>query len=249
MYRLFSLFFALIFLFTVPANAQFKKGMRMAGASIGGAFFNAGSTDYTAPFPTTGYTSKTNSIGLNLAPDFGWFISDKTVIGGQFLLSYKYDKDLLVDADNITYSKNILHGLHIGLGAFARQYFSATGSFYPFAQVNLQALTGSSKNDGFFYNSSPLYKDVFKGKSSGDFTANAGFALGVTKMINTYVGLDISVGYTYSYNKNKYKTNTARDADIDGTIDERPVSDITTKSTSNGIALNVGFQIFLGNDK
>ena len=60
-------------------NAQFKKGMRMVGATIGNAFFNSGKSDYSYPPPTTGYTSNSNNFGVTLNPSMGWFVSDNVI--------------------------------------------------------------------------------------------------------------------------------------------------------------------------
>lgn len=238
-------FTTVILLFATSSNAQFTKGMRMAGATIGGAFFNSGTYDYTVPSPTFGYSEKVNSLGVNLSPNFGWFVSDKTVIGGQLLAGYKYDKNLKTDPSDITYSKNISKGLNLGFGGFARNYFSSISGLAPFAQVGFTVGMGSTNNNGFYYNNAPLYKDSYKGKSSGDFTATGSLAVGVTKLINSHIGLDVSAGYTFSHNKNKYKTTTQRDIDIDGSINETLISDLTTEFTNHGFALGVGFQLFL----
>ena len=76
-----AFFIPVFWVITLSANAQFKKGMRMAGANVGSIFFNSGSADVSYPAPTMGYTSKTTSFGVNIAPTMGWFISDHTVIG------------------------------------------------------------------------------------------------------------------------------------------------------------------------
>jgi hypothetical protein len=131
-------------------------------------------------------------------------------------------------------------------GAFARNYFKTTGRFLPFGQAGFNVGIGSSDHEGFSYNSSPLYKDSFKGKSSGDFYASAGLSMGLTKMLNEHVGLDIIAGYLYSYNKTGYNTTVRRDVDIDGSIDETSTSDVTTKYTNHGFSIGVGLQVFLG---
>ena len=55
-----------LLLVSTTIDAQFKKGMRMAGASIGNAFYNSGKSDYSYPPPTAGYTSNNNSLPLHL---------------------------------------------------------------------------------------------------------------------------------------------------------------------------------------
>src|SRR5215813_6586629 len=73
---------ALVVLFlpaTLFVNAQFKKGDRMVGASIGTIFFNSGSTDNSTSISTS--TTSNDNYGINLAPSIGWFINDNVAIG------------------------------------------------------------------------------------------------------------------------------------------------------------------------
>ncbi|MEI9945590.1 MAG: hypothetical protein WDN26_15405 [Chitinophagaceae bacterium] len=245
MNRISFCFLVLAGVFSTFCSAQFSKGTKMVGANIGNVFFNSGTSDYTVPAPTNGYSVTNNSLGVNFSPNIGWFISDKIVAGGQLSPGYKYEKKLQADANNVTYYKNETKSFNLSIGVFARNYFSTNGNFIPFVQVNVAGGFGSSNHEGFYYNNSPLYKDVFSGKSSGDFLMNGGISFGATKMLNDHVGIDFMAGYTYSYNKNKYKTNTARDVGINGSIDERPESDLTTKSTNHNFLLAVGLQVFL----
>jgi hypothetical protein len=229
----------------MSARAQFSKGMRMTGATIGSAFFNSGKYEYTVPPPTSGSIAHTNTLGVSFTPNYGWFLSDQSGVGVLFTASYKYDKLLEADANDVTFHKNITKSLALSLGGFARHYFNATGSFLPFGQATVSAGFGSSKHDGFRYSATPLYKDIFNGESSGDFLVNGGLAVGATKMINAHVGLDIVAGYNYTFNKSKYKTTTQRDVDINGSIDETEQGDVDTKFTNHGFTLGVGLQIFL----
>lgn len=249
MIRFFCCFLLIMTCVTTNSNAQFRKGMRMSGVTLGTAFFNSGKTDYSVPVPTTGYTINTNSLGITLAPSYGWFISDKVVVGAQLAGGYKYDKTLKSDENDVTYYKNVVNSFSFSAGAFARNYFPGSGSFYPFAQVGFTVGFGSSNHEGFSYSSAPVYKDVFDGKSSGDFLATAGLSIGATRMLNEHVGLDFALGYNYSINNYKYKTDTQRDINVDGTIDERPSSDLTTKSKNNGLTVGVGFQLFFGKSR
>ena len=228
--------------FTTLAKAQFTPGTRMVGFSVASAFFNSGKSEFSVPSPTTsGFTSNTNSYGVSLTPNIGWFVSSDLAVGGRIVLGYDYDKNI-DDANNITFRKDIEQSFNISLGAFARKYFSAQG-FMPFAQINVDAGTGSSKKEGFYYATG--YKETYKGKSSGDFTADAGLSLGLTKMLSSTVGLDITAGYLYSHNKNTFKTTTQKDLDYNGTIDEEGISELTTMSNNHGFNIGVGLQVFL----
>ena len=236
-----------VFLYSsTQVNAQFEKGTRMVGFSIGSAFFNSGKSDFSVPSPTTsGFTSNTNSFALNFTPNIGWFISPDLAIGGRIVLGYDYDKNIDA-ANNITFRKDVEKAFNVSLGAFARKYFNSTG-FMPFAQLNIDAGTGSSKKDGFYYTTS--YKETYTGKSSGDFNYDAGLSLGLTKMLSTTVGLDIIAGYLYSSNKNKFKTTTQKDIDYNGSIDEEGVTDLSTKTSNHGFNIGVGLQVFFGRKK
>jgi hypothetical protein len=225
-------------------QAQFAKGMRMPGISLGSAFFNSGKTEYTPTSPNTnGYTSNINSGGFSLSPSLGWFVSNDMVAGAQLIAGYNYDKNI-DEQNDVTFRKNIYKTFNAGLGAFVRKYFITSGSYIPFAQANVSGGIGSTSSEGFLYATN--YKETYTGKSSGDFFANAGINLGVTKMLNDHVGIDIYAGYLYSYNKRTFKTTTKRDLDYNGSIDEEGVEETTIKKNNHGFTVGIGFQVFLG---
>ncbi len=247
MHRLFLILTVLALSAYTPLLAQFSKGMRMPGLTVGNIFFNSGTTDYTSSSPNTaGYTSSINKGGFTLSPGMGWFVADDLVVGAQLIAGYTYDKNI-DDQNNVTFRKNIYRSFNGGIGAFARKYFLTAKSFIPFAQASIAGGTGSSKSEGFLYATN--YKETYTGKSSGDFFANAGAQLGVTKMLSDHAGIDISAGYLYSYTKNTFKNSVARDIDFNGSIDETGTEEITTKKNNHGFMLSVGFQVFLGKRK
>jgi hypothetical protein len=131
----------------------------------------------------------------------------------------------------------------IGIGGFARNYFTSSGSMMPFGQFNLNAGIGSASNNGFYFTNND--KNTYDGKSSGDFYLNTGITLGLTKMLNEHTGLDFIVGYSYSYNKRTFKTTTLTDLGNNGSIDQTAVSEPTLKFTNHGVNIGVGFQVFL----
>lgn len=244
MYRIAVLIPILALFLASPVMAQFTKGMRMPGITLGSAFFNSGNTEFTPTSPnTSGYTSKTNAGGFSLSPSLGWFVTNDMVVGGQLIAAYNYDKNI-DEQNNVTFRKNVYKTFNAGLGAFVRKYILTSGSFIPFGQVNIAGGTGSSSSNGFMYATN--YKETYDGKSSGDVFANAGINLGLTKMLNDHAGIDIYAGYLYSYNKSKFKTTTQRDIDFNGSIDEEGVEETTTKKTNHGFTIGIGFQLFLG---
>ncbi len=215
----------------------------MPGITAGSIFFNSGKTTYSAPPPTTGYTSNTNSAGINLSPSLGWFITDRTVAGGRVSGYYRYDK--YVDAsNNVTFRKKEDRATQWGLGAFIRNYFTQAGRFIPFGQVTVDGGLGSARTEGFNYTSA--YRETYKGKSGSSSFINAGISAGVTRLLGEQVGLDLAVGYTFSHTQQKFTTDTFRDVGIDGTIDETLKSEITTRMNNHGVTLSMGIQVFIG---
>ncbi len=225
------------------AFGQFTKGQRLVGASVFSGSFNSGEYDYTFPAPTAGYHSKLKTAGFNLAPSMGWFITDALAVGGRLNVGYRRE-EASDDDYTVTFRKRTTNNFTGGLGVFARNYFGKGGGFMPFAQANLDGGMSNSKIDGFNYTTD--YKETYTGKSSGDFTFSAGVTVGVTKMINEHIGLDLFAGYAYTHQKNKFKTTTLRDVGFDGTLDETVISVPETKFSNHGLQLGVGLQIFLG---
>jgi hypothetical protein len=235
-------------LFIGFAQAQFSKGDKMVGATIGSVFFNSGKSDYSYPAPTTGFSSNVKSFGVNFTPMYGWFISDKTVMGASFLLDYGHQKTFDKDGSNgNTFNEDQSNHFNIGIGGFARNYFSTSGGFSPFGQVAINFGISSSSSKGFYFTGSD--KSTYDGSSSGGFFANAGLSLGMTKMLNPHTGLDIFLGYNYSYTKNEFKKVTQFDMGNNGTIDQTSTSQPTTKYTNNGVTAGIGLQVFLEGKK
>jgi hypothetical protein len=229
-------------------HAQFLKGDKMVGATLGAAFFNASNTEYTYPPPTTGFTRKDRSFGINLTPNCGWFVSENIAVGATFNLTYNHDKYFDEDAaTGNTFNQDQTNNFNIGFGAFARDYFKSAGSLLPFGQVGFNFGMSSSTMKGFYFSGGN--KSTYDGKSSGGFFANAGLAFGMTKMMSKTVGLDFSVGYNYSYKKADFKTTTLTDVGNNGTIDQTSINQPTQKYTNHGVVLGVGFQVFLERKK
>jgi len=242
----------LVFCFCLLAGsglfAQFEKGNKMAGATIGSIFFNSGKTDYSYPPPTTGFTTNQTSFGINFSPNYGWFVSDNVAIGASFILSQNHQKTFDEDGSNgNTFNRDISNRFNIGVGSFARAYFSNPGKFYPFGQASVNFGIGSSSSNGFYFGGGN--KSTYDGKSSGDFFANAGLSFGLTKMINKHAGLDFYLGYNFSYTKSTFKKITQTDIGNNGSIDQTSTSEPTQKFTNHGAAIGIGFQIFLESKK
>lgn len=244
--RLITLFTFL--LFSTVSIAQFKKGDKLAGITLASAVFNSGNSDITVA--TIGSNaSKITSYNLSMNPSLGWFISEKTVVGGTLNINPSGQK-VTYEQGGTSYQSDKSNNFNIGIGAFTRHYFAgkSVSSLLPFGQLSLNGGINTLKTDGFFYggSGSSSYKQTYNGNSSGGFYLNGSFSAGFTKMLNTSTGLDFYIGYNFAYNKNTFKRTTLRDDGIDGSIDTRAENETTTKFTNHGLMIGVGFQVFLG---
>ncbi len=242
--------FTVLFLSVIfSANAQFSKGDKMVGASIGSVYFNSGSSDVSFP-SFNGYETSSNGYGLRIEPTMGWFISEKTAVGGSLNINPSGSKVSYM-VNGTTFQQDKSNTFNIGIGAFARNYFSANNTFMPYGQFGFNVGISSQNTEGFLYTGSgtTASKETYDGKSSGGFFANAALQLGMTKMLGETTGLDVFAGYTYSYNKNTMKTTSQIDEGNNGSIDQTAVNEPTTKFTNHGFIIGIGFQVFLKGKK
>lgn len=243
-------FFGLFLLLSAASSqAQFKKGMRMAGASVASVVFNSGSSDITVA-QIGSNTSKITSYNVSLNPSLGWFISDNTVIGASLNINPTSNKTTY-QQNGTTYQSDKVSNFNFGIGGFARHYFNSGGNLMPFGQVGLNAGISNLNTDGFFYggSGSSAYKSTYDGSSTGGFFFNSTFQAGFTKMVGDATGLDFYLGYNFSYNKNTFKRTTQKDNGNNGSIDETGQNETTTKFTNHGFLLGIGFQVFLKGKK
>lgn len=233
----------------IVANAQFKKGDKMVGASVANIFYTSGSADQTvASVGTLSY--KTTDFGLNISPSMGWFISEKTAVGGNLNI-YPSSHKTSYESNNATFQEDQSKSFNIGLGGFVRNYFGGSGSFLPYGQLGVNAGVNTTNTEGFFYGGAGagVYKETYKGKSSGGSFINGTLSLGLTKMVGDYTGLDLFAGYNFSTSKNTFKTTRLRDDGNNGSIEVRSENNTETNYTSHGFVLGVGFQVFLKGKK
>lgn len=236
-------------LFSSVVDAQFKKGMKMPGITLGSIVFNSGTSDITVAQIGTA-TSRITGYNVNISPSLGWFISDDNVVGGLININ-PYSTKTTYEANGSTFESDKTTNFNIGLGAFFRHYFHAKSSMIPFTQIGLNGGIANLKTEGFFYGGSgaTAYKDTYTGDSNGGSYLNSTVQLGMTKMFGDAAGLDIYIGYNFSYNKNTFKKTTNHDDGNNGTIDSRSENNTTTKFTNHGFVLGVGFQVFLKGKK
>ena len=245
----FFLAFALS-LSAIVTNAQFKKGMRMVGTSIGSILFNSGNSDITSPQVANSTASKNTNYNISITPSLGWFLSDQTAAGALLNINPSGDKTTY-EQNGTTYKSDKSNRYNIGAGGFVRTYLGQPQNLRPFAQATINAGFSDLKTEGFYYYTagSPTYKETYTGKSSGGFFLNATFLGGFTKMINEFTGLDFFVGYTFSKNNFSFKKTTLYYVSSTDTNPSTGIDNTTTKYTNNGFTLGVAFQIFLKEKK
>jgi outer membrane protein W len=239
---------ALALTFSICLHAQFKKGDRMVGASVGTVFFNSSSTDLSYPVGSSSTTD--NNYGIALSPSLGWFITDNVVVGVSPVINYNKQKQLGKSSNGNTYLKNDAHQFGAGLGGFARYYLKGSGATTRFfGQYNLSAGLNGSKNEGFQYETYGVYVDRYDQKSSGDFFVNTGVIIGLSKFLGNLNSLDFYIGYTFSYVKSNPKGTTIRDYADPGTPDINQAINYTQKFMGHNVVLGLGYQIFLSKKK
>ncbi len=230
-------------------NAQFKKGDKMAGASVASFVFNSGSSDITVESVGSN-TAKTKGYSINISPSLGWFLNENTVAGFTLSLNPGSDKTSY-QQNGSTYQNDKASKYNIGAGGFVRSFFGDSKTLKPFAQASINAGASSLKTDGFFYynTGNPLYKQTYDGKSSGGFFLNAALTGGFTKMIGEYTGLDFYLGYNFSVNNYTFKKTTLYYTSANDNNPTKGINNTTTKFTNNGVIVGIGFQVFIRGKK
>lgn len=241
-------FTALALLFNTIMYAQLKEGNKMVGVTVGSAFFNTGTTDFSSAIGSS--STSNDNFGVSLSPSIGWVTSPNIIIGVMPSIGYNKQKQLGKSSSGSTYLKNENNQFSFGLGGFVRYYFDGSSQATRFfGQYNLGLGISSTKSEGFEYERLGVYVDRYNRKSSGDFFANTGVSLGVSKFLSPNTALDFSIGYNFSYRKSNPTGTTLRDYSDPGTGDETQKLDFDEKVSTHNIVLAVGFQIFLEKKK
>lgn len=235
----------IVLIFSINANAQFSKGTRMAGATIGSAFYSAGNSDQ-AVTSIGSTTAKTNTYNLNITPALAWFLSKNIAAGASINIISSGNKVSFAE-NGSTFQHDHSNNFNIGIGGTVRNYLKSSGTWLPFGQLGIDGGISNVKQDGFFYGGSgpTAYKETYDGKSSGGFYLDASFIAGLTRMVSQYTGIDVFIGYNFSYARNIMRTTRLRDDKIDGIIDETAKNETTSKITNHKIIFGLGFQVFL----
>lgn len=215
--------------------AQFTKGMRTVGINIASINFSSNNSSYT---PDQGRTTSQSNTGLNfsISPSMGWFLSEKLLLGGTINFNYstnKYD----AGANDNSKSNNFTGGV----GVFAR-YYLTDGNFIPYAQGYLNGAFGSGKDNGVSSVFVPGGIERYSINNTGILSGDLGLGLGLTKMVNKNVGLDIGLGY--NLNITDYKYSRVGDVQYPASSERREAKG-KISNTNNNVRISLGMLIFL----
>jgi hypothetical protein len=237
-----------VLLICTTINAQFKKGDKMLGVSVGSVFFNSGKTDLITSISTS--TNSNDNFGISLDPSIGWFINDNIAIGIMPTIGYNKQKLLGKTSAGSTYLRDESSQFNFGIGGFTRYYFSSNNRrMHFFGQYDLSLGLSGSKSEGFQYETLGVYVDRYNRKSSGDFVANTGLTTGISKFLTKNTSLDFYISYKFSYIKSNPTGTSLRDFSDPGTPDQTQTINYDQKFTGHNVVLGVGFQIFLAKNK
>lgn len=151
------------------AFAQFEKGDLFAGGNFG-LSLNTG--ERSNP-------SRSTQLGINLSPNFGYFINDLSVIGVNPQVNFYWSQN--TNSNNEKYSTNSISG---GLGFFYRRYFPVAENFYFFLEPKVS------------YNSS--FQEEYSPKSFGlSLSPGASYRISQKWMVEVTLG---GLVYRRSYN-------------------------------------------------
>lgn len=236
------------FLIAIVTNAQFNKGDKMVGFSVGSFFYNHSSSDLSNSLGSS--TTELDEFGIALNPSIGWFVNENVVVGVAPSVTYDKQTQLGKSSNGNTYLKDESNHFGINVGGFSRYYFKGpSNNLRFFGQYNLSIGLGGGKSDGFEYERNGIYVERYNRKSSGDFMANTGVTAGLSKFVSRYTALDFYIGYDFSYTKSNPTGNTTTDYTDPGTPDTNVKIDYEQKITQHHLVFGVGFQVFLAKKK
>ncbi|MFY7879797.1 MAG: hypothetical protein ACOVP6_06980 [Lacibacter sp.] len=227
-------------------TAQFSKGTQMVGSTLGTAFTNSGQTQYTFESALSqSYRMNSNSGGFSVTPSYGRFLTPAFVLGFSLNAGTSVTKNKMVSQNGNTFQYDKKNAFNLGAGAFGRYYVTDKTSILPYSQLSFSVGTFNQQSSGFYFVETPLSRFDYDSESTGGFYTNFALALGFTKMLSSYTGLDVYAGYNFSSNKLKETYTTLVDYDNNNTLDETRKSEPQSKFNNHGFVFGLGFQVFL----
>jgi hypothetical protein len=232
-------------LLSAASFAQFKKGDRLIGSTIGTTSYGSGNTDFTSS-GRYGSTLHTKNFSVNLSPLAGIFITDNAVIGGSLLFQVSRQKASNSTSGTI-YKRDNANVTDAGAGFFFRQYLKGSASLRPFAHIYLNAGSGKVTGNGVYYYNyqTTTATESYDTYTSGRFFINTGINAGVTKMIAPGIGIDAFIGYGFSSTDFKSITDGRVDYASAAIPDETYHRETGQHYSGSSLNLGIGVQVFL----
>ena len=236
--------FILIFLFSVPASAQFKKGSLMLGTTVGSTTYSDANSHYDYENGNTTSTT-THAYTLGIGPEAGVFLSSSVVLGAT--LTFNFNNSNSTATNNFV--NNTTSGSNNGnttatvmLEPMLRYYFAGSPKknwFY--MELHSGAGTGVGRSSGNGYTTAATSTSY--GKVSNIFNWDTGAGLGMTHFFSHGLGLDFALGYTYSHS---YSDNASTTITTNKTTQALSSSsnNYNLTTVTNGITFSVGFHRF-----
>ncbi len=228
-------------------KAQTEKGNLFMGSTIG--YTEYSSQNQNLAYPDGNFeNTNTKFSGILLQPEFGVFVSDHLVFGGNLNLDYRHFNRILNKTETSTVnSSTITNTTTVTIGPFLRYYFfgSQPASTLFYIQAGANAGTGGGNTSGTGSNPSVNY--TVSGTVNQMFVWGGAGSIGVTHFISKDIGLDIALGYLYDHEK----SNNVNTTDNTATSGSKSTSsnNYELASHTNGVTLSAGFHWFLTSAK
>jgi hypothetical protein len=183
-------------------QAQNKKGNWLAGVSIGSGGYTSSENEYSYSNSPILYTGDSKYFSIGISPEFGYYFTDRLVVGASIGLSYNNSESNSANSATVVTSSSESNSFYFSAGPFARLYVGKMNNKgMPYVQLNT-GLAFYPSDNGEAYNSTDTYHYTYKTKNY--FTWNAGPRIGYEHFFNESVGLHYYIGYSYSKSKYRY---------------------------------------------
>jgi hypothetical protein len=228
----------IIIAISIQVFAQNKKGNMIVGTNFGIVQYSTGTTESSNSLSSNVSKNKGNSFYLSVNPNIGFYLNDKTVLGGGITLAPYTSKNDNTSTGTATTTTTKTTYFYVGIGPYLREYLGTNNDKgMPFVQLN----AGINFYPGYkntYSNSTNTFAYTYK--YSGYTNWMLGAQVGYEHFLNNIIGLIYSIGYSY-YNYNY-------DYNVDYTIGGTDYTG-TSKGNTSYINVNIGLNVHLSSLK
>lgn len=229
--------------FSHNLSAQIKKGSTLVESSFGNISFskNSSKNEFKSVISSQ---SESNYFSFTLYPRFGYFLSDKLVVGGE--LDFYYSRSLYEYTDKDGYKTSEYRYLTstVGLLPLARYYFLNLneGKLFLYGQLSGgYSVDLNNKSDGTYYDKAGAITGTSEYDYTKDYSVWSGMGIvGANYFIADNVALNFGLGYQYRKTNQAYRYLSTDAAGVATITDEYENSYIT-----RGINWSMGFTMFI----